>query len=60
MCSACGNNYAPERQPRAGERNFCQPCRDRGEPERLAAAAYRKRKKDEKPKGKSKSAVKKS
>jgi hypothetical protein len=42
VCDACRNVYAPRRNPRAGERHYCQDCRDHNVPERHAAARYRK------------------
>ncbi len=45
VCDVCKSVYAPERKPRLNERHYCQQCRARKEPERIAAAEYRKRKK---------------
>jgi hypothetical protein len=42
VCDACRNVYAPRRTPRAGERHYCQSCRDRKVPERHAASRHRK------------------
>jgi hypothetical protein len=42
FCDACRNVYAPRRTPRAGERHYCQFCRDHKVPQRHAAARYRK------------------
>ncbi len=42
VCDACRNVYAPLRTPRAGERHYCQTCRDRKVPQRHAASRYRK------------------
>jgi hypothetical protein len=42
VCDACGNVYAPQRTPRAGERHYCQTCRDRKIPQRDAASRYRR------------------
>ena len=42
VCDTCRNVYAPLRTPRAGERHYCRTCRTRKEPQRYAAARYRK------------------
>lgn len=42
FCSACGMPYAPERQPKSNQRNYCQECRERA-PWRDAKAAQRRR-----------------
>jgi hypothetical protein len=39
MCRACGRSFAP----RTGQRRYCQECRDRGEPQRLATKRSRER-----------------
>jgi hypothetical protein len=44
VCYACKVLYAPPRKPRAGERSYCQQCRDAGVPVRQAVADYRARK----------------
>ncbi len=43
LCSACGTPYLPPRQPRAGERHYCQECRKMGAPQRDASRQYRQR-----------------
>ncbi len=35
-CDGCGALHAPSRQPKPGQRSFCQQCRDAGVPVRLA------------------------
>jgi len=35
-CDGCGALHAPRRQPKPGQRSFCQQCRDAGVPVRLA------------------------
>lgn len=35
-CDGCGALHAPRRQPKPGQRSFCQQCRDSGVPVRLA------------------------
>lgn len=35
-CDGCGALHAPRRQPKPGQRSFCQPCRNDGVPVRLA------------------------
>ncbi len=44
LCSECGDPYPPERQPRAGEKNYCQECRSQGKPGLNATKAYQRRK----------------
>lgn len=39
-CSACGMPYAPTRQPKSNQRNYCQGCREKA-PWRDAKAAQR-------------------
>lgn len=41
-CSACGMPYAPQRQPKSSQRNYCQECRERA-PWRDAKADQRRR-----------------
>ncbi len=43
ICSACGNAYTPPRRPRADQRNYCEPCRGAGAPQRDADRARRER-----------------
>ena len=47
ICTGCGDSYIPTRKPRVDQRQFCEDCKQRGEPLRLASADYRKRKKEE-------------
>lgn len=35
-CDGCGALHGPRRQPKPGQRSFCQQCRDAGVPVRLA------------------------
>ncbi|MGI8994175.1 MAG: hypothetical protein ACR2FP_07700 [Nocardioidaceae bacterium] len=35
-CDGCGALHAPRRQPKPGQRSFCQQCRDAGVPVKLA------------------------
>jgi hypothetical protein len=46
FCGGCGNTYIPQRRVRTDRRHFCDGCIRRGESKRLAAVAYRQRKKD--------------
>ena len=44
VCCYCNSQYTPsERAPKAGQRNFCQDCRKRGVPVRLAQRSRRER-----------------
>src|ERR1035437_9541804 len=44
VCCYCNQPYTPsERAPKAGQRNFCQDCRKRGVPIRLAQRSRRER-----------------
>ena len=43
-CSECGNPYSPERKPQTGRRNYCPDCREAGEPERIRAREYWRKK----------------
>lgn len=45
VCSECGKEFRPSRNPPANKRHFCARCRTGGAPERHAARAYYKRKK---------------
>ena len=42
VCDACRSVYAPSRMPRAGERHYCQVCRNRKVPQLHASARYRR------------------
>lgn len=42
-CSACGMLYAPRRQPKSKQRNYCQGCREKKVPLRDAKADQRGR-----------------
>ncbi len=42
-CDGCGALHAPRRQPKPGQRSFCQRCRDSGVPVRLAKRDRRAR-----------------
>ncbi len=46
FCSGCGRVYAPEETPRAGQRHYCEDCRERKVPQRDAARDYRQRERD--------------
>jgi hypothetical protein len=42
-CSACGRPYPPDREPRVGEAQYCDECRQDGIPEKRAKQAERRR-----------------
>jgi len=42
-CSSCGELYAPDRRPKAKQRNYCSKCRKTGAPQRDASREYRRR-----------------
>lgn len=42
-CDGCGALHAPRRQPKPGQRSFCQQCRDAGVPVKLATRDRRAR-----------------
>ena len=46
-CDGCGGLHAPRRQPKPGQRSFCQSCRDSGAPVRLAKRDRRARQRQE-------------
>ena len=44
VCCYCNRQYTPsKRAPKAGQRNFCEDCRKRGVPNRLAQRSRRER-----------------
>lgn len=47
-CDGCGRLHAPRRQPKPGDRSFCQRCRDAGVPLKIAKRDSRARKRAEK------------
>lgn len=44
-CSECGSIYQPSRRPPKNRRRYCPRCRELGEAQRHASAAYRSRQK---------------
>lgn len=48
VCGHCGQPYFPERKPAIGRRNYCQECRDRGEPQRAASRDWQRGKRAKK------------
>ena len=40
ICVACGRPYSPTRRPAKGRRNYCDPCRTDGVPQRHASRDY--------------------
>ena len=46
LCSACGSPYLPNRQPRAGENNYCPECKTKAK-NREGQKRYRQRKKQD-------------
>lgn len=44
FCSTCQGVYPPKRQPRVGEQNYCDACRNAGVPHRNAVRVGRARK----------------
>lgn len=51
LCSNCGAGYSPFRQPRTGERHYCEDCRKGKVPQRDAARDFWKRKRRREPRG---------
>lgn len=47
LCDGCGAVFVPERQPKHGQRKFCQTCRNNRVPQRLASRDAYKRKREE-------------
>lgn len=43
LCSGCGAVFSPEKHPAVGKRRFCEECREKGIPMKLASRDYWRR-----------------